>query len=150
MTDYSNGKIYIISSIHTDDVYIGSTVQTLKARMKQHINDFKTWVKSDYTAKYISVFEVVMYGDYEIELLENYPCETKRELLTREGYHQKQIQCVNVNVAGRTLAEYYRDNIEYFKDYYQDHKEKIKQYYQDNKEQKKAYQRKRYAEIKSN
>ena len=60
----------------------------------------------------------------------------------REGYYIKNNDCVNKNIAGRTIKEWYEDNKEKLlkqqKQYYVDNKEKIQQnsirYYNDNKE----------------
>lgn len=45
-----------------------------------------------------------------IELIENYPCECKEELVAREGYLIKQIGTLNALISGRTQREYYKDN----------------------------------------
>ena len=37
MTDYSQGKIYILRSKNTDDVYIGSTKESLEERFHFHM-----------------------------------------------------------------------------------------------------------------
>ena len=39
--DYKNGKIYCIRNNITDDIYVGSTTQTLCKRMAKHRNDAK-------------------------------------------------------------------------------------------------------------
>ena len=52
-------------------------------------------------------------GDVKIELIENFPCETKEELKRREGFHIKAERCINKCVAGRSDAEYYVDNNEH-------------------------------------
>ena len=36
MPDYLNGKVYAIRSHQTEQVYIGSTVERLSARMSKH------------------------------------------------------------------------------------------------------------------
>jgi hypothetical protein len=48
----------------------------------------------------------------KIELIENYPCNSKEELLKREGWYIKVTECVNKMVAGRTKQEWKQDNPE--------------------------------------
>jgi hypothetical protein len=125
------GKIYIIKSKQTDKVYVGSTVETLKERFRKH--------KSDKTC---TSREILKYNDAEIELIECYECENKKQLKNREGQYQRQYDCVNRKIEGRTDREYREDNKEakadYDKEYRQQNKEAIaeyqKEYYQQNKE----------------
>jgi hypothetical protein len=144
--DYTKGKIYCIRSPNTDLIYIGSTCQKLSQRMGEHRINIK---KNNITSKII--FE---YGDAYIELLENYPCNNKEELLKKEGEHIRSNNCCNKCIPSRTPKEYYeqyREKIkEYQKEYYEDNKEhkkeyrernKEKQYYEDNKEKLKEYQK---------
>jgi len=133
MPDYQKGKIYAIKSYQTEMIYIGSTIQPLSKRLGTH--------KANYIKNIaISSREILKYEDYYIELVENFPCNTKEELLKREGFHIKENIniCVNCGIAGRTKQEYYQDNLNKIKEtqkqYYQDNVEQIKQSYQDNKE----------------
>ena len=78
---------------------------------------------------------------YEIALMENYPCEDKAQLELRESYWQRQIKCVNKNIAGRTIKEWYQDNKDEInakqKEYHQKNKDKLnakhKEYNQEGK-----------------
>ena len=137
MPNYQNGKLYTIRSHQTDKVYVGSTTQVLSVRMGGHRANFKLYNNGGGT-NYVSSFELLTYDDAYIELIELYPCNSKTELDRGEGVYIRQMDCVNKNIAGRTMAEYYQDNKEQLterqKQYYQDNKEQIKQYYQDNKE----------------
>jgi hypothetical protein len=108
--DYSKGKIYAIRSYSSDDVYIGSTCSTLTKRLSGHKGAYETWLKRDF--RYATSYEVLKYGDAYIELVEECPCENKQQLLRREGEVMRSMNCVNKNVAGRTLAEWYQDNAE--------------------------------------
>ena len=134
MPNYQNGKLYTIRSHQTDKVYVGSTTQVLSVRMGGHRANFKLYNNGGGT-NYVSSFELLTYDDAYIELIELYPCNSKTELDRGEGVYIRQMDCVNKNIAGRTMAEYYQDNKEQIKQYYQDNREEIKQYYQDNREQ---------------
>jgi len=105
--DYQTGKVYKITSPNTDQVYIGSTVTTLSVRFANHVSSSK---KSDiHTTSRI----VITAGNASIELIENFPCESKTELERREGEVQKiTANCCNKNIAGQTRAEYRADHKE--------------------------------------
>ena len=107
---YAKGQIYTIRSHQTDDVYIGSTCTALHKRMSHHRDDFKQWKEGK--RSYITSFEIVKYDDAYIELLEDFPCDAKKELDRREGQLIRQNACVNKCVPGRTHAEYREDNKE--------------------------------------
>jgi len=106
--DYSKGIIYAIRSYSTDDVYIGSTCSTLTKRLSEHKKDYEIWLKKDY--KYVTSYEVLKHDDYYIELVEECPCENKAQLNRREGEVIRSVTCVNKCVAGRTPAEWNKDN----------------------------------------
>lgn len=129
MSNYSNGKIYALKSKQTDEVYIGSTVQTLSIRLSDHKTNYKMWLNGKY--HYVSSFEICKYDDCFIELIEEYPCKTKEELFKREGEIQKQIKCINKCIAGRTQKEYNENNKEKIyiqrKEYRTTNKERIKE-----------------------
>ena len=127
MTDYKNGKIYAIKSNETDEVYIGSTCDILKGRFCSHKADFKRKLRGE-KFRYSTSDKLLKYSDAYIELIEEYPCETKRELLDREGYFIKNTpNCVNTQIQGRTMAEWRVDNAEKIKKY-------SKEYYEKNRE----------------
>ena len=91
--DYSKSKIYKIVDNSTDNIYIGSTCQTLALRLAGHVQKYKAVLKdsSDYTSSY----EIIDNGDYDIILLESYPCGSKDELLARERYYIDLLKPIN-------------------------------------------------------
>ena len=134
-----NGKIYTIRHPETDKYYIGSTTQSLSKRLAKH--------KSNLNNKYVSASKLLFdlgVDDCYIELLENYPCNTKEELNKKEGelIRLHKDNTVNKRIEGRTLKEYRTENKEIIKDrkkqYREANKEQIiekkKVYYQANKE----------------
>ena len=125
--DYSNGKIYKITSYLTDDIYIGSTTKKLLCqRMTTHRSDYQRW-KNGKTNKLTAfdIFDKVGMENCKIELLELFPCSSNDELSAREGYYIRNMVCVNKNIAGRTKKEYREDNKDTIS-------EMEKQYYKDN------------------
>ena len=152
MPNYLNGKVYAIRSHQTEQVYIGSTVERLSARMSKHRSDYKRYKAGK--VRDITSFKMLDYPDAYIELLEKHPCLCREELERLEGqYIRAEPNSVNKIVPGRTQAEYYRDNIEKIKLYYQDNVEKIKaykkEYYQDNVEKIKLYRQNNVEKIKT-
>jgi len=108
MKDYSQGKIYKLYSVSNKDlVYYGSTIRTLNERLSSHIKE----CKND-KIRHCKSELVIAAGDYKIELIENYPCNSEAELERREGKITKANKCVNKIIAGRTPKEYNEDNKE--------------------------------------
>lgn len=134
MPDYQNGKVYAIRSFLTDIVYVGSTTVPLSRRMVQHRCDYNNTSGS----RYKTSAEILKLGDAYIELLENYPCNSREELSKKEGEYIRKLDCVNKRIAGRTPSEYQTA-------YYQANKERIDAqtalYRQANKEKIKARSR---------
>jgi len=123
MPDYQQGKIYLIWSPTSMDIYIGSTVRPLWDRMSKHKN------KNDI----ITSKAIIELGNAEIELIEAYPCNSKQELEQRERWYiENALYCINKVIPGRTKKEYHQQR---YKDYYEHNKTRICL-------QKKIYQRK--------
>jgi len=69
-------------------------------------------------------FDIIKNNDYKIILLENYPCETKEELLAREQYYIDNLVCVNKNNT-------YHNKLEYQRKWSNENREKVNQYVRD-------------------
>ena len=139
------GKIYIIRSHQTEDVYYGCTTQKyLSARFSCHKMDYIRWLNKQ--RNFITSFEIVKYEDAYIELVEEVEYETKEELKAREGFYIRNNNCINKTIPDRTGKEWrqtnYENNKEVIsekkKEHYQINKEKIikkqKEYYEKNKD----------------
>ncbi len=149
MPDYQKGKIYKLWSPQgtEDELYFGSTTDELYKRKNQH--------KSKRDCKSKILFE--KYDDVRIELVEDYQCNNKEELLKKEGEYIRNNKCLNQVIPDRTKKEYNKQNKEQIaeqkkiyrennieqikekeKEYREQNKEKIaeydKEYYQNNKE----------------
>jgi hypothetical protein len=127
---YQNGKIYRIDCLTTGNVYIGSTKEkTLSLRLSKHKASFKYWNSGK--GFHQSSFEVLKNDNYKITLIELFPCNTKDELTSREGYFIRNTDCVNKQVPHRTEKEYYQENkeriLERDKEYRNNNKEKVKE-----------------------
>jgi len=158
MPNYQDGKIYKIVCNITDECYIGSTCEpTVARRLAGHVNSYKRWKAGNCTKT--TSFDIIDRGDYQIFLIETYPCNSRDELTAREGQiirkYKSELECVNIYIAGRTNKEYRLDNKvaiqEKDKQYRLDHKEKakeyMKEYIEDNKEKIKEYSEKNKVKI---
>jgi len=133
MTDnkYHKSKIYTIRSYQTDKYYIGSTCDALHKRLYNHRRDYKNYLNNNH--HFVTSFDIILYEDNYIELLEDYKCESKNELLKREGelIRKYKDDIVNCRIAGRTGKEYKEDNKviikEQRKKYSEINKDKIKE-----------------------
>lgn len=109
--DLSNGKIYKITNAKTDTVYIGSTCQTLEERFKKHCFYYYQWLnlteKKRLNFKGMTSYKVFKDGFSQITLVEDYPCDSIRELRKREGeVIREHPTAVNKNIPGRTRKEW--------------------------------------------
>ena len=112
MTDnkYANGKIIKITDIGFNKCYIGSTIQPLCKRMAGHRTDFQRFKAG--RAKFTTSFELFEeYGveNCKIELIEEYSCDTKEQLLQWEGLYIRQTDGVNKFVPDRKPKEYFKE-----------------------------------------
>ncbi len=93
-SDYSQGKIYKIVCNKTGLIYIGSTYRTLEHRLKEHIDNCNKYIDKKSNSLISSIY-VIYYNNYTIELIENFPCQNRRELEKREFYYISNSDCVN-------------------------------------------------------
>ncbi|MBS1736174.1 MAG: hypothetical protein JSS98_06140 [Bacteroidetes bacterium] len=152
--DLKKGKIYKLVSINTNKIYIGSTYSSLELRLIKHINNFRCRNNGKGQSNTTS-FELLLLGDVEIQLLEEFDCQSLKQLHSRERYWIEQNKNIVVNkiIPTRTQKEYKELNKEkisayikpYCKEYYKNHKDTVEykengqKYRNDNKESKKQY-----------
>ena len=83
---YQQGKIYKIVCNITGEVYIGSTIEILNRRLTNH----KVKPKRPCMSK-----QILDRGDYKIELIKDYPCNSEEELKWEERKHIDNNICIN-------------------------------------------------------
>jgi hypothetical protein len=123
MVNYQKAKIYRLVCDDPNLVYYGATTRKLCQRLAHHKSVLKCSSKQ--------LFDV---GNVQIFLVENFPCDSKEELNTRERYWIDNNECVNRNIPGRTIQEWKDDNKEKMKEYYEANKEHRHEYIEANKE----------------
>jgi hypothetical protein len=138
-TIYDNGKIY---KLVCDDehYYIGSTILKLNLRFNSHKATSK---REDATSRVYKHINEIGWDKVKIELIEIYPCDSKKELTEREDHYIQIAKddhlCLNFNRAHVSPEE----KLETMKKYYEENKEKIiaqhKEYIEENKEKVDAY-----------
>jgi hypothetical protein len=148
---YNSGKIYKILNRITDDIYIGSTYQTLSQRMTKHRSKVKD--PNLYKNSFYKLASQLGIDNFYIELIENYPCSNKEELRAREGHWIRQLGTLNDKIAGRTPKQFYEENkediLKHQQEQYELHKEEIQQkqrIYRDSHKEIIAEQKKEYYE----
>eukprot|EP00971_Amphidinium_carterae_P097069 1921200-Amphidinium_carterae.1 len=146
MPDYSKGKVYKILNNIDDEVYVGSTIESLSARMAKH----RASTNKDY--KLYQHMLNLGSDNFYIELIEDYPCDNVYQLRAKEGEWIRNIGTLNKVISGRNSQQWYSDNKETVlskcKAYREEHKDEIKiqkqKYRQDNLEQIRAKDRQKY------
>ena len=95
------GKIYKIINNIDNDIYIGSTTNSLHLRFAVHILT-ATYTKSKHRLLYKKM-NLLGIEHFKIELLDEITCEDKKDLHALEGYYILQYGTLNHNLAGRSL-----------------------------------------------
>lgn len=135
MPDYQNGKIYELVCRVTGKRYIGSTCDTLSKRLYGHKRDVNREKKCKSS-------EVIIGGDYYINLLRACAVNTKDELLMEERKEYDKGNCINNRRPIASLEERRASEMEWMKDHREELNKRSKQYNIDNNEVYKEYQRK--------
>ena len=94
--------------LHTigDNVYVGSTIETLGQIMTKHRNNMTT---HPHSKLYEHIYELGVDNFY-IELIEHSPCNDMYELRAREGHCIREKETLNKHIAGRTHKQLVQDN----------------------------------------
>jgi hypothetical protein len=123
--DYSQAKIYKITNDYNNDIYVGSTCDTLVKRFSYHKAD--AIHKQKLHKPLYKLINEIGFERFRIELIENVLCNDLYELRQKEGKYIREFGTLNVQMAGRTIKEYKEE----FKE---EIKIKDKIYYEKNKE----------------
>ena len=133
------GYVYKIHDNTNGDDYYGSTIQTLKERLRKHKNDLNCSSKS-----------IIQNGDYNMILVQTIQFENKKQLLELEKYYINNFNCVNKQLPFRTDEERIEYQTKYREEYYELNKDKINEYlkkYRENNKEKILEQKKEYYQL---
>ena len=108
--DYSKGKIYKITNDFNDDIYVGSSCDTLIKRFSNHKKDSKKGKNEEHP--FYRLMNEIGHTRFRIQLIEDYPCEDTYQLRQREGHFIREMGTLNLVIAGRTRTEYNQENKE--------------------------------------
>ena len=144
-----NTKIYKIVCTLNNSFYIGSTKKSLLVRLCEHIINSTKEKASNYNCKFFQYMREQGQENFKIELIEDYPCKTKSELLSREKYWIQQLNPDLNMIRNPILTEKekreYQQNYDktkrkpYYKKYRENNEKKIKQYREEHKDKTKEY-----------
>ena len=80
------GIVYFIQCLETNEIYIGSTIQPIKKRMKCHRNGGGKWSCSS--------SRIIERGNYMYDVLEE--VDDNDKLREREQYYLDTTECINI------------------------------------------------------
>ena len=113
--DYSQAKIYKITNDFNNDIWIGTTCDSLVKKFSVHKADaIRNFRKDCIIQKLIKEHG---FNRFRIQLIEDYPCEDLYQLRQRQGHYIREMNAINK----------YADN----KDYYEKNKERVNEYYKE-------------------
>lgn len=150
MPDYNNTKIYkLYSPSNVELIYYGHTTKSLKQRLLGHLRQYRFWMNNKDKVRQILTFSIFeKCDDYIIELIEDYPCNTRSEALMREAHYIENNKCINVGLPYKDPMIQKIEKKEYDKEYCIINADKIKQYKDDNRDKQSEYFKQRYANNK--
>ena len=100
---FENSKVYKLICNITGLIYVGSTTKELNVRLIQHKSNYKAYLAGKYG--YVTSFEIIKNADYDIKLIKSYDFDNNIDLLAKEGYWVKKLNCTNKQIPGKTKAE---------------------------------------------
>lgn len=129
MTGYNTGKIYELICNKSHKKYLGITCKPLDRAVNDYIAQHKLFVNQnehDHLYKWLTIYDILENEDYTINLLEEFPCGDKRDLLLRS--FELQSRGNYINAYRRGILSKYKDIKEYREQYYIDNKDCINEY----------------------
>jgi len=140
--DYSKCVIYKLccKDPTITDIYVGHTTdkRTRKSNHRSRCNDENDKYYNFYVYQFIR--DHGNFDNWEMIILEEYPCENINQARLRERYWLETLQAtLNKNIPSRTIQQYREQNKEYFNEYNKQYREQNKEYFQQYREQNREY-----------
>ena len=123
--DYSKTCIYKL--VHFDDlndenIYIGHTINMVQRKHDHKCNCNNPNRKEHNYKKYQFIRENGGWDNWQMILVEKYPCNDVHEAKARERYWITELKAnLNVDMPTRTAKEYREDNKEYIKEWFKNY-----------------------------
>ena len=167
LPDFSKCKIYklVCKDLLIKECYVGHTCNWIH-RKSEHKRSIINESRIEYFSnKSIFIRDNGGWNNWDMVLIEEYPCETRLEAHQRERYWMETLKAsLNMTVPSRLEKEqkqiYYQQNkehilqqckeyvennkqtrLQYQKEYREKNKDKIKEYYKEKKEERLNYQK---------
>ena len=122
MNKFNLGKIYKITDHTNNNIYIGSTIQKLKQRLRGHERDaYHPFINC-------ASKSIILNNEYTIDLLIDYPCESCEQLRMKEQEFINIISCINKSKAYTSKEEKEENRKNYYKYHKKDILDKKKDY----------------------
>ena len=94
MVNYQLGKVYKIVDNTNNNIYIGSTCEKyLSKRLNAHVLNYRKYLNGKY--QNTTSFDIIKNENYDIVLLESFPCDDKNQLHARERHYIETNECLN-------------------------------------------------------
>ena len=140
MSSYKKGTIYKIICAISDEVYIGSTFNTLRNRWQHHKSRYTKYLENNENGNF-SIFPYFKkYGidKFKIIKIKEYECVDRKHLESKEQLRISKTKCVNKNNAFNfkklTKKKWDTENKDYIKVYNKNNIERTKKWHIDNKD----------------
>ncbi len=133
MPNYINGNFYKITNDHNNDVYIGSTCDTIVKRFSCH----KLEARKEHN-KHRPLYKLINeigFERFRIELVENCSVQDIYQLKQREEYYIRQMGTMNLKEEGQTKEGHKEKHKQWYEKNKETEQEKRKEYYKENHEQ---------------
>ena len=138
MPDYSKGLIYQLCCKNPEitECYVGSTTNKTKRKQEHKSSCNNSNSKKYNNYKYEFIRENGGFENWDLIVIEPFPCNSKEELETRERYWIEKLNSILNSIKRPVRTE--QDKIDISKTekklYYERHKDKYKEYQKNNKE----------------
>lgn len=95
MSKFNNSKIYILTCLSSGKIYIGCTTKSLNERLQAHKQHYNEWLlgKRERAPSY----QCMHQNNYKMLLLENYMCNSRKQLESRQTHYANLYNAVNSN-----------------------------------------------------
>ncbi len=104
-----SGQIYKLSTAD-GKCFIGMTTIPISFRIANYQSEFRKY-KEGLPCKQNAAFELMEYGELQLEILEDIDADDIKEVRRRQGWWVRNTpNCINKTIPGRTDEEYYQDN----------------------------------------